>query len=1025
MEQPQPSEPPGLRRVIDALPRAVVVTDPVGTIALWSAAAQEVYGWTEAEVVGRSILEVLGPGPPGDGERLLEALARGETYQAERTIDRRDGTPVRVVAATRALLGPDGEIEWIVGASEDVTQLAELEEEARRLADHLTLALDAGGLGTWRWDRTNEIVIWDEQMERLFGLEPGTFDGSFETYTSMLHPDDRAAVLATVQDALDRKGAYRVEHRVVAPSGEVRWIEGAGRVTLDAHGEITGTIGCSHEVTDRVLIQHERERLILEARESVARERLQRERLELMAAVNAALEEADELPEVLRAVASVLVPRLGDWCSLHVLPDADAVVPVVETGHVDPAMVALAQELQERYPYDPDAATGVPRVIRSGEAEFYPEITDEMIDEADASDEQRDVVRHLRLRSAIVVPLRKRDQVLGAMQCIMTDDHRRYTEDDLALAEAVAGRVASSLDNRRLRDERDHIARIDARLAELGRRLVGLRALDAVLRMVADHAPAALDADAGHLGLLVDAEHVRLLHPAPAEGAEPEPDATVYVDPEGSTPMARALREARIVFADEGDDPDDPAEPGTASVVASPLFDDSGRPIGVLVFEWAQHRRFGDLDRDTVETVSRLCGQAISRAQLARQTEELAAIASSMAPVRTSRDVALLLRDHATRALGANVAVLRLADAESSVLRTVIDAALPAELGQRFERVRLEDRVPAADAAREDRAIWLPDAAAYRAQYPDSAEATAEAGLGAVAALPLHSSEGTVIGVVGLAWPAAMRFDAPFRTRLLTLCDLAAQTLERARLHESEHELVGSMQRQLLPPMPEVDGLELAAFYEPAAAAIGMGGDWYATVPLEDGSLVAILGDIVGHGVEAVADMARLQHLLTGLVRSGTPLGELLARANDMLLEPDPIWGTAVLLHVDHPRRRIGHFSAGHPFPLVRDPGGTVHQLQGCQQPMMGLPIEPAPLAYVDFPPGSMVLAYTDGLIERRNETITDGIDRLAACFGEARLDGRLDLALQELVATVHATDGESAATTDDIASLLIRSVPA
>ncbi|MDQ6839155.1 MAG: PAS domain-containing protein, partial [Actinomycetota bacterium] len=80
--------------------------------------------------------------------------------------------------------------------------------------DTLRLALAAGRLGTWRWDMATGVIRWDEQLEATFGLAPGGFDGTFETYQSLLHPDDRPAVLAKVQGAVAAKSDYDVEHRV-------------------------------------------------------------------------------------------------------------------------------------------------------------------------------------------------------------------------------------------------------------------------------------------------------------------------------------------------------------------------------------------------------------------------------------------------------------------------------------------------------------------------------------------------------------------------------------------------------------------------------------------------------------------------------------------------------------------------------------------------------------------------------------------------------------------------------------------
>ena len=99
-------------------------------------------------------------------------------------------------------------------------------------------------------------------------------------------------------------------------------------------------------------------------------------------------------------VTKTAVPRFGDWCSIHVLPFAEGAVPDVEIAHVDPAMVAYARELQARFPFDPDAPTGVAHVIRTGATEFHPDITDDVVDELDVTDE---VARHHRRPGASLV----------------------------------------------------------------------------------------------------------------------------------------------------------------------------------------------------------------------------------------------------------------------------------------------------------------------------------------------------------------------------------------------------------------------------------------------------------------------------------------------------------------------------------------------------------------------------------------------------------------------------------------------
>ena len=447
------------RDVLDALPRAVIVTDPAGRIAMWNHRAEDLYGWAEDEVLGRSIIEILSP-PESltENETDFARVSDGAAVGGDRLVKRRNGEIVRVFTNTQPLTNVEGDIVAIVGASEDVGIARASEQHARDTAEHFRAALDASGLGTWRWDLATGVTIWDERLEALFGLPPGGFDGTYDSYVSMLHPDDRAAVLATIDEAMRTKSRYRTDHRVVWPDGTVRWISGAGGVTVTDRGVVTGTVGCVLDVTEQVAEQHERDRLATEVLAAHDRERVQRERLEFLSEINDALNMSKGRLEVMQNVTRTTVPRLGDWCSIHVLPSSTALVPDVELAHVDPDMVAYAKHLQERFPYDPAADKGVAHVIRTGRTEFYPDITDDVITSLNATDEERAIIEQLALRSSIAVPLSKQGRILGAIQFVMSSSSRRYTADDVALAHTVAGRIASSLENHRLHDEQVEIA---------------------------------------------------------------------------------------------------------------------------------------------------------------------------------------------------------------------------------------------------------------------------------------------------------------------------------------------------------------------------------------------------------------------------------------------------------------------------------------------------------------------------------------------------------------------------------------
>jgi PAS domain S-box-containing protein len=447
------------RAVLDAVGRAVIVTRPNGDIAMWNRAAEELYGWTEAEVLGRPIFDLVVPVPALDlAAEVMTQVVSGEAWHGDFSILRKDGDTRRVYVIDKPLTNSAGQTVGIVGISEDVTEQRLLEQRADDLTERLALALEAGGFGTWRWDMATGVVEWDARLQELYGMAAGEFDGTYDAYVALLHPDDAAGTLERVQEAIRTKSAYVVEHRVVWPDGSVHWVQGKGRVTLDEAGEVTGTIGCTADVTEAMRVAIEQEHSRAAAVAAAETERVSRERLQFLGEINDALSRSNDEHQLMRNVTRTAVPRLGDWCVIFVLPETGDADPEVEIAHVDPAMVAYAQELQHRFPYDANATTGIPAVIRSGRSELHPEIDEQVLLDADATGEAQEVVRSLGLGSAIAVPLVKRGRVIGAMQFVNSVSSRSYTDADLALAEAVAARIASALTNFRLTEHQRMIA---------------------------------------------------------------------------------------------------------------------------------------------------------------------------------------------------------------------------------------------------------------------------------------------------------------------------------------------------------------------------------------------------------------------------------------------------------------------------------------------------------------------------------------------------------------------------------------
>jgi two-component system, cell cycle sensor histidine kinase and response regulator CckA len=124
--------------------------------------------------------------------------------------------------------------------------------ELRASQERLKLALDAARMGTWNWDAQTNTITWSEQFEQVFGLQPGTFGGTYEAYLALLHPEDRAYVDRVVTDVLaGRNTNYALEHRIIVPDGDTRWLEGRGQVYWDASGAPLRMTGTITDITDR------------------------------------------------------------------------------------------------------------------------------------------------------------------------------------------------------------------------------------------------------------------------------------------------------------------------------------------------------------------------------------------------------------------------------------------------------------------------------------------------------------------------------------------------------------------------------------------------------------------------------------------------------------------------------------------------------------------------------------------------------------------------------------------------------
>ncbi|MFH8349156.1 SpoIIE family protein phosphatase [Streptomyces sp. NPDC018045] len=288
---------------------------------------------------------------------------------------------------------------------------------------------------------------------------------------------------------------------------------------------------------------------------------------------------------------------------------------------------------------------------------------------------------------------------------------------------------------------------------------------------------------------------------------------------------------------------------------------------------------------------------------------------------------------------------------------------------------------------------------------------------------PLRT-RGAVFGALTLLRTGAER---PFTEESLPLIGDLVRSLslgvEHARLYQETRHIAERLQRSLLPVLPEIEHLRMAARYAPSSTTAQIGGDWYDSFVVPGGRTAVVIGDVTGHDLEAAVAMSQLRSMLRGIaIDRQEPPEEVLRRldvANHSLSEEAT--ATCVYGLVAGPASgpwELTHSSAGHLPPLLTTREGDTRYLDAGAGLLLGMePDMPRPCATDPIPAHATVLLYTDGLIERRDESLDHAMDRLrrhaAALAGEP-----LDVFCDELLIAL------SADSADDIALLAFRPVP-
>ncbi|MFI8219973.1 SpoIIE family protein phosphatase [Streptomyces sp. NPDC085932] len=319
---------------------------------------------------------------------------------------------------------------------------------------------------------------------------------------------------------------------------------------------------------------------------------------------------------------------------------------------------------------------------------------------------------------------------------------------------------------------------------------------------------------------------------------------------------------------------------------------------------------------------------------------------------------------------------------------------------------------PDADALLRQTPLFFDDRRSLLRSYPTAVEDELEAS----ACLPITVS-GRPVGVCILGFDHPRGFTSEERAVSMMMMNLLGSALQRASLDESSRSLAESLQKKLLPRiLAEVPGMVTTGRYVPAPTTAGLGGDWYDMLPLADGRVGLVVGDVEGHSIESSVVMGQLRSAVRAYAAEGHPPGAVLGRANHLLSELDTdLMATCCFLSLEVSSGSGEAALAGHPPPLVQAADATVDTLRLPVNIPLGVETDATyATAEVTLSPGSLLMLYTNGLTQSHPTGTTR--EAQASLASANRL---ADTSLERIADRLVDEAALSGAPRDDVALLL------
>ncbi|WP_217913966.1 SpoIIE family protein phosphatase [Miltoncostaea marina] len=810
-----------------------------------------------------------------------------------------------------------------LGRLSGAARMRGVEEELRASRDRLRLALDAAGMGVWDWDLADGGLLWWGDLERVHGMAPGSFDGTFERFLAAVHADDRAAVQERIGRTLTTGEPFSAEFRAVGDDGRVRWVSTEGTAVFDRAGRPRRMLGVARDVTDV-------RRADAALRESEDRFRRMADHAPVLIWVSDPSGARTWLnAEWLRHTGRSMEQELGDGWAENVHPD-----------DLERRLRASRRAIERRQAFEieyrlrrADGSYGwvldraVPRIGRDGD---FAGLIGSCVDITARLEHERRGELLAEIGVVLNGPMALEGRLDGLVRTVLpavadscvvdlitgpgrlvraaaahVDPERSRVLADLPppLEDSPIGEVAATGRPMLLPDVSDELTERYSRGPADAQARARLRVRSAVVAPLV-----ARGRRIGVLSLSTSRDHSdrRLTEDDLGLAEEIAERVALAVDNARLYESEHELRRQMEFLLEAG------------ALLSSSLDHEATlRALAALV----------------VPDLADWCA-----VHLRSESGGLTPVAIAHADPERERWASELAARHPgdPDALAGPSAVVR--TGEPQLVEQVTDELLVA-------------------AARDEQHLGV----------------LREMGLTSYVCVPL-AVRGRPIGALSLlATRESGRRFGPADLRLARqLAERAAVAIDNARLFRAQQRIADTLQQALLPAeLPVVPGAALGAAYLPMGTGVEAGGDFYDVVRSEDGRWLVVIGDVCGKGPEAASLTALARYTIRALAQHDPCPARLLAQLNDAVLHQRPgstqfLTACAGLVERAGAGLRVTLASAGHPPPLVLRASGATEWVRA-SGPLVGIrrSIRPAP-AEVALEPGDRLLLYTDGLTEAR-----------------------------------------------------------